>query len=185
MKATKLLKDERIIYLFLASLIVLVVYLVNPTKAAVVTRVAFATLRNVLGLIISVTIFVGLANVWIKPQGIVRLLGKESGFRGLLLSSVVGILLTGPLYIVFPLLKTFREKGARGASIATMITAWGGIRLPLIPLEIHFLGWPFFLLRNTLLFLLTIPVGILVEKTENLLEKIRRGGVQDESFISN
>lgn len=173
MKIAKLRKDERIIYLLLAALIVLIVYFVNPAKAIIVTGVALATLKNVIGIIISVMIFVGLANVWIKPQGIVKVLGKESGFKGLLFSSVVGILLTSPLYIVFPLLKFFREKGARGASIATMITAWGGIRLPLIPLEIHFLGWKFFLLRNVLLFFFTIlPMGFLVEKAETVLEKI-------------
>ncbi len=173
MNLTKLLKDERIVYLLLASLIILIIHFVNPAKAIIVTRVALTTLKNVIGIIISVMIFIGLANVWIKPQGIVNVLGKESGFKGLLFSSVIGILLTGPLYIVFPLLKSFREKGARGASIATMITAWGGIRLPLIPLEVHFLGWKFFFLRNVLLFLFTIPVGLLVEKTENALEKLK------------
>lgn len=172
MKILKVIKDERAIYLLLASIILLLSWFFSPAKAAIITKVVFTTLKNVIGIILSVMIFIGLASVWIKPQGIVNFLGKESGFKGLLLSSVVGILLTGPLYVVFPLLKTFREKGARGASIATMITAWGGIRLPLIPLEINFLGWRFFLLRNVLLFLLTIPVGILVEKAENVLEKI-------------
>lgn len=172
MKAVKLLKDERVIYLFLTGLAILTVELVNPAKASIVVGVAFTTMKNVIGIILSVMIFIGLASVWIKPQGITRFLGKESGFKGLVLSSVVGILLTGPLYVVFPLLKTFREKGARGASIATMITAWGGIRLPLIPLEIHFLGWTFFLLRNALLFLLTIPAGLLIEKIEGVLKKI-------------
>lgn len=171
MKIIRFFKNERVIYLILTGLIIIAVNMANPDKSTILIKVAFSTLKNVIGIILSVMVFVGLANVWIKPQGIINILGKESGIKSLLLSSIVGILLTGPLYVIFPLLKTFREKGARGAAIATMITSWGGIRLPLIPLEIHFLGWPFFILRNLFLFLLTIPMGILIEKVESSLQK--------------
>ncbi len=172
MKILKIIKDERVVYLLLTTLILFFIRLFQPAKAVIVIEVALTTFKNVIGIIISVMILVGLASVWLKPQGIIKFLGKESGFKGLLFASVIGILLTGPLYAVFPLLKTLREKGARGASIAAIITAWGGIRLPLIPLEIHFLGLSFFFLRNFLLFLLTIPTSLLIEKTEAFLKKI-------------
>jgi len=59
-------------------------------------------------------------------------------------------------------LKTLREKGARVGALASFITAWGG-KAPLLPLETQFLGWPFAMLRLSLVVLFAFLMGLLMD----------------------
>jgi hypothetical protein len=70
--------------------------------------------------------------------------------------------LGGSLFTIFPLLKVLREKGARVGALASFITAWGG-KAPLLPLETQFLGWPFAILRLSLVVVFALLMGILMD----------------------
>jgi uncharacterized membrane protein YraQ (UPF0718 family) len=100
--------------------------------------------------------------VWVSPQTLSKLLGKEAGWKGLLLASTVPIFIGGSLFTIFPLLKTLRNKGASIASVIAFIAAWGG-KAPLLPLEITFLGWKFSVLRICLIIPFAIVIGLLGE----------------------
>ena len=54
----------------------------------------------------------GITNLFIKPGQISGFLGGRSGIKGILLSSVAGILSMGPIYAWLPLLSVTRDKGA-------------------------------------------------------------------------
>ena len=54
---------------------------------------------------------VGLLQVWISRDIVVRLLGRDSGIKSLLLATFCGTLLIGPAYLVFPLLMEIRKQG--------------------------------------------------------------------------
>jgi hypothetical protein len=68
---------------------------------------------------------------------------------------------------MFPLLKTLRDKGASIACVMAFIAAWGG-KVPLLPLEIEFLGWRFSVLRTFLIIPFAIVMGLL---GQSILEK--------------
>ena len=156
------LKNDAFRFLFLSILIALCVYALNPGKGTIVTRTVYSTFFDVLDIIIAVSIFIGLFQVWVKPATIVKWLGKGSGLKGFILVCTFPILMGGSLFTVFPLLKTLREKGARQGAIASFITAWGG-KAPLLPLETKFLGWPFALLRLSLVVLFAFIMGFLMD----------------------
>ena len=117
---------------------------------------------SVLPLIISVFGLVGLIQVWISRDFVVRLLGKEGGLKGLIIAVICGTLLIGPAYIIFPLLMSIHRQGARWAVITIVLSAYT-VKIPMIPLEIQFLGWDFSFLRAFLTLLLAIPTGLFVE----------------------
>lgn len=48
-------------------------------------------------------------------------------------------------------------------ALASFITAWGG-KVPLLPLETKFLGWPFALLRLSLVVLFAFLMGVLMDR---------------------
>jgi len=117
---------------------------------------------SVLPIIASVFGLVGLIQVWISRDLVVRLLGKEGGFRGLLIAMACGTILIGPAYIIFPLLMSIKRQGARWAVITIVLSAYT-VKIPMIPLEIQFLGWEFSVLRAFLTLLFAIPTGLMVE----------------------
>jgi len=158
----KLLKNDAFQFLSLSVVITLFIYGLNASKGMIIAKTVYLTFFEVLDIIIAVSIFIGLFQVWVKPATIVKLLGKGSGLKGFILVCTFPILMGGSLFTVFPLLKTLKDKGARTGAIASFITAWGG-KAPLLPLETKFLGWPFALVRLGFIILFAFVMGILMD----------------------
>ncbi|HKJ04723.1 MAG TPA: permease [Geopsychrobacteraceae bacterium] len=137
-------------------------YNVSPEKAIQALQISANTLASVMLLIAAVFGLVGLLQVWISRDLIVRLLGREGGVKGLLLAALCGTLLIGPAYIIFPLLMSIHKQGARWAVITIVLSAYA-VKLQMIPIEIEFLGWPFSLGRSFLTVAFAIPTGLLIE----------------------
>ena len=123
-------------------------------------------------------IFIGLFQVWVKPQTIIKLLGKSSGLKGFVLVCTFPILMGGSLFTIFPLLKVLKEKGARIGAIASFSTAWGG-KVPLLPLGSQFLGWSFALVRLWFTILLAFVMGFLMDWVGEKTAQIK----QEKSFL--
>lgn len=162
----KLLKNDAFQFLSLSALVILVVYGLNAAKGRIIVQTVYLTFLDVLDIIVAVSIFIGLFQVWVKPATIVKWLGKGSGLRGFILVCTFPIFMGGSLFTIFPLLKTLKEKGARVGALASFITAWGG-KAPLLPLETKFLGWPFALLRLSLVVLFAFIMGVLMDRVGN------------------
>jgi uncharacterized membrane protein YraQ (UPF0718 family) len=167
----KFLKNDAFRFLLISVGITLLIYAVDAVKGMIVVRTVYLTFFDVLDIIVAVSVFIGLFQVWVKPAIIVKWLGKGSGVKGFLLVCAFPIFMGGSLFTIFPLLKMLREKGARVGALASFITAWGG-KAPLLPLETKFLGWPFALLRLSLVVLFAFVMGVLMdrvmEKTEGI-----------------
>jgi uncharacterized membrane protein YraQ (UPF0718 family) len=133
-----------------------------PERAVQALRVAGTVLLGVLPIIIAVFAAIGLLNVWVDKKAIARRLGDGSGLGTIILASLFGTVLIGPVYVVFPLLKAMREHGARWAIVGAVLTAWA-VKIPMIPLEIGFLGVRFSLARTAMVAIAAVPLGLLLE----------------------
>lgn len=135
----------------------------RPDRAFHALKSGGSILISVVLLIAAVMGLVGLVQVWISRDAVARLLGDDSGPQALIIAAVCGTLLIGPPYIIFPLLMTIRQQGARWAVVTIVLAAYA-VKLPMIPLEVGFLGWPFSLGRSCLTLLFAIPTGLIVER---------------------
>lgn len=155
---------------------VLLLYLwagwVAPERTVRALAAGGSLLLGVALLILAVMGLVGLVQVWISRDMVARLLGEEGGVRALLVAALCGTLLVGPPYVIFPLLMTVRRQGARWAVVSIVLAAYA-VKLPMIPLEVGFLGWPFSLGRSLLTLLFAIPSGLLVERLMKRGEPLR------------
>lgn len=136
---------------------------VAPERAGRALHYGSTLLLSVVLLIFAVMGLVGLVQVLISRDAVSRLLGKEGGVKALILAALCGTLLIGPPYVIFPLLMAVRKQGARWAVITIVLAAYA-VKLPMIPLEVGFLGWPFSLGRSILTLIFAIPTGLLVER---------------------
>lgn len=134
----------------------------SPERAVAALVAAVANLASVALIIISVFLALGLFSVLIDKQAIGRRLGEGSGLGAMLLAAGFGTILVGPVYAIFPLLKAFREHGARWSLIVTVLTAWA-VKIPMIPLELRFMGWQFSVSRIVLTLAAALLMGPLVE----------------------
>lgn len=137
-------------------------FVASPDRAVEALRSGAGTFFGVVPIITSVFAAIGLFNVWVDKKKVADALGKGSGFAGIVLASLVGTILVGPVYVVFPLLKTVKEHGARWAVVGAVLAAWA-VKIPMVPMEVGMLGWRFSLARIVFVALAAIPIGLLLE----------------------
>jgi len=157
----KTLKNA-LIYCGIALFLWGAVAIFSVPKAMIIGSVTYNTFAKAIKIIIAVFVIIGLIKVWVSPKQLSKFMGKEAGWKGLLLVAIVPIFIGGSLFTMFPLLHTLKQKGASIAAILTFITAWGG-KAPLLPLEIEFLGIQFAILRIFFIIPLAMIIGLLGE----------------------
>ncbi|WP_020678181.1 permease [Geopsychrobacter electrodiphilus] len=138
-------------------------WLVSPQKTLAAFQAGYHLFLSVTILIIAVFAMAGLLQTWIGREMIGRVLGREGGFKGLLLGVGCGAILIGPSFVIFPLLMSLRRLGARWAVVAIVLAAYG-LKPQMLPVEAQFLGLPFALVRGGLTLMLAIPLGLAVER---------------------
>ena len=120
------------------------------------------TLRNALLLVIAFLI-VGYVNVLSPTKLIQTWLGPASGWRGLLLAEVVGMLLPGGPYVVFPLITVLYKAGAGLGAVITLITSWSTQAFLTVTFELPFMGWRFSAIRWGLALGIPIIAGVVAQ----------------------
>ena len=90
-----------------------------------------------------------LLNLWVTPAHVSRFLGHRTGVKGILLSSIAGIVSMGPIFAWYPFLKALREKGASDFHLANFLSN-RAVKPVLLPLMIMYFGWRFSLIFTVL-----------------------------------
>ena len=143
---------------FLLVLVMLgFVSLFNQELGAGVFNITVMQLKEMLLVIPPIFVLLGLLDVWVPKQTMVRYMGKGSGLKGILLSLFIGSAAAGPLYGAFPVAAVFMKKGVTFSNVLIFIGAWSTTKIPMILFEFSALGAPFALTR----LLIDIP-GIII-----------------------
>ena len=88
-------------------------------------------------------VLLGLLDVWVPKDTMVRFMGEDSGLSGILLSFLLGSAAAGPLYGAFPVAAVFMKKGVKFSNILIFIGAWSTTKLPLLLFELASMGAKF------------------------------------------
>ena len=104
-----------------------------------------------------VFIMLGLLDVWVPKETMVKFMGEGSGLKGILLSIFIGSAAAGPLYGAFPVAAVFMKKGVKFSNILIFIGAWSTTKIPMFLFEMAALGTKFAFTR----LLVDIP-GIII-----------------------
>ncbi|MGC8758266.1 MAG: hypothetical protein ACP5QX_07505, partial [Caldisericaceae bacterium] len=124
------LKDWAIEITILAIAIVLAFF--NPSKVGSALLSATKTYLNLLLVIISVALLSSFISATIPKQTIGKIIGKQSGLKGILIGALFGTVMIGPAYMFYSFFKELRGKGASAGVIAATIGAWA-IKVAWIP----------------------------------------------------
>ena len=103
-------------------------------------------------------LLIGLFDVWIPREKIVRHVGPKSGFMGIVWVILLAMLQAGPLYAAFPVAALLWKKGCSIRNVFIYLGAFCTLKIPMLAFEIGFLGLKFSLLRT--LFSLPVFIGI-------------------------
>jgi len=135
----------------------------RPLAAAALTRSA-GFFWEVALVLPTITVLIGLFEVWVPRRLVEAHVGPGSGAHGVLLAMLLGTAAAGPLYAAFPVALSLRGKGARTANVVIFLGTWAAIKLPMVLLETSFLGFRFAMLRLALTVPGVLGVGFLTER---------------------
>lgn len=147
------------VFIALAAFSALACYLYGGTAAMA------AALKDVVDLTLTVApqlgaglIIGGLIQQFVDRDQVARLLGAQSGMRGLLLASFAGVVTPGGPFTSFPLVHALWISGADAGALVAYLAAWALIGLNrLIIWELPFMGLEFTAIR----FLASLPLPII------------------------
>jgi uncharacterized membrane protein YraQ (UPF0718 family) len=117
-----------------------------------------ATIKS-MGLIIPpIFILLGLMDIWVPCETMIKYMGEDSGGIGILLAFALGSAAAGPLYGAFPVAGVLMSKGAKFTNVLIFMGAWSTTKIPMFIFEMVNLGSKFALTR----LLIDIPGVIII-----------------------
>ena len=109
-------------------------------------------------------ILIGLFDVWFPKEMLEKHIGKESGIKGIFLVILLAMLQAGPLYGAFPVAYILYKKGASVKNIFIYLGAFSSMKIPMLGIEMGYLGIKFTILRTLISLPLFILIGYMMEK---------------------
>src|SRR5512139_3841608 len=64
-----------------------------------------------------IMIMLGLMDVWVSRESLMKYMGNNSGFLGVFLAMLIGSIAAGPMYAAFPFTAVLIKKGAKFSNI--------------------------------------------------------------------
>ena len=122
-------------------------------------------LLEMLSVVPPIFLLLGLMDVWVPKETMMKYMGKESGVRGGVFAFLLGSFSAGPLYASFPVAAAFLRKGVSLRNVFLFIGAWSTTKIPMMLFEITQLGGTFALLHFVLNLAGMILLALVMEKT--------------------
>ncbi len=129
-------------------------------------------LVQILPLLIFAFIVAGMIRVLIPQELIAKWVGAESGFRGILIGSVLGGIMPGGPYVSMPIIAGLLRTGAGIGTMVALITSWSLIAIARLPMEVGILGWKFSLIRLACVFFFPPIAGLIASKLFSSVEVV-------------
>lgn len=146
-------------YRFFVGTIVIVgiITMINKELGLKSLGIAGFSFKEMALVIPPVFMLLGLLDVWVSKETMIKYMGEGSGIKGIILSIIIGSAVAGPLYGAFPVAAVFMKKGVKFSNILVFIGAWSTTKISMFIFEMSSLGKSFAITR----LLIDIP-GIII-----------------------
>jgi uncharacterized protein len=132
----------------LAIVFAFLAYLKDPGLPVIGARNGLAMLWFVLPRLVPALILAGMLQVLVPQEVVSRHLGREGGFRGILIATAAGVLTPGGPMVTVPFLVALANSGAAIAPLVAYMTSWSLFGMQrIIAWEAPLMGWRFVVVR--------------------------------------
>lgn len=160
----KITKRYKFFIVILAVNIIMMI--VNPDLGKQSFQITKSNALEMLSIIPPIFILLGLLDVWVKRETMIKYMGENSGILGVVIAFLLGSAAAGPLYAAFPVAVVLLKKGSKLSNVLIMIGAWSTTKIPLLLFEASSMGIKFMFIR---LILDLIGITVISYTTEKLL----------------
>lgn len=154
-------------FLLIVAVIYIVTFVANyelAQEAIINTTLMLAKILPILVIVYFIMVGVNLA---VRSGKIKKYLGETSGIRGWINAIFAGILISGPPYILYPLLKELKKAGMKDSLIAVFLYN-RNVKIPFIPIMIIYFGVAYTVIISILIIVFSVFNGMLIgQATKN------------------
>ncbi|SNS52582.1 Predicted permease [Anaerovirgula multivorans] len=109
-------------------------------------------------------ICIGLLDVWVEREMLIKIMGKKSGVEGILIAFLLGLVTAVPLYALLPIAGILLKKGSKLSNVLIFLCSSTNIRIPLLLFIASSMGWKYTLLSFILNIFVVIAIAYTIEK---------------------
>ena len=161
----KFLKENKLSVVAFFLLILLWVF--SPSKGKIASISALDNIKTVGMILPPIFILIGLLDVWVPKETMVKFMGRGSGFKGGLIAVFLGTVGAGPLVVAFPIAALLIKKGARLAYVFLFLGAWTSVKLPIFMFELANFGTKFTVIHVITSLTVYLLGAVVIEKFLN------------------
>ena len=152
------------IILLIMNLVLLIVF---PTLGLKSFSLTGQNLLEMLSIIPPVFILLGLLDVWVQRETMIKWMGEKSGIKGMAIAFFLGSAAAGPLYAAFPIAGVLLKKGSKLSNVLIFIGAWSTTKIPMLLFEASSMGWKFTVTRFVVDLFGIAAIAFITEKAMN------------------
>ena len=149
---------QRYLFFLIALIVSGMIGILDPRLGSKSLNVTLFSLKEMLLILPPIFVLLGLLDVWVPRETMIRFMGEKSGMKGILLAIFLGSAAAGPLYGAFPVAAVFMKKGVKLTNVFIFLGAWSTTKIPMFLFEFSALGGKFAITR----LLVDIPGIILI-----------------------
>lgn len=158
--------------LFIIVIIIdLIIRLDNADLGTLILQNTYKNFFEMFSIIPPIFLLLGLFDVWVPRETIIRYMGEKSGITGIILGILLGSAAAGPLYAAFPVAVVMMKKGAKFSNILIFLGAWSTMKIPQILFEMSTLGMDFAITRWVVDVVGIIVMAMIIERLISPEEK--------------
>ena len=153
--------QNKILYGLVVGLLILS-FLKDKLKTQKALKKAWMSLLNILPQMLGILASVGIIIALLNPETISNIIGGSSGIFGVLVAAIIGSATLIPGFIAFPTAAILLENGAGYMQIGAFVSSLMMVGILTIPMEIKFFNKKSTILRNSLAFVFSILVAVII-----------------------
>ena len=132
-------------------------------KTRLALKKVWKAFGNILAEFLGIIIVVGIVLAFLNPEVVSKIIGKQSGWPGVLVSAMFGAITLIPGFVAFPMAAMVLQNGAGLMQIGAFVSTLMMVGVVTFPVEIKYFGKKLALWRNGLAFLFSFLVAFIIE----------------------
>ncbi|MDC7245104.1 MAG: permease [Sphaerochaetaceae bacterium] len=144
-------------------------FMKDKSKTRKALHKAWKSFENILPQFLVVLIFVAVLLTVMDSEMIMKIIGSDSGWVGVLSAAIVGAVTLIPGFVAFPTAAMLLEGGAGYMQIAAFISTLMMVGIVTLPVEMSYFGRRLTIYRNILAFVFSFLVAFIIGQVVTIL----------------
>lgn len=160
----------------------ILIFILYPTIGKKSMELTKSNIMEMLSVLPPIFILLGLLDVWVQRETMIKLMGEKSGITGVLIAFLMGSVAAGPLYAAFPVAGVLLKKGSKLSNVLILIGAWSTTKIPLLLFEASAMGLKFMITR----FIINLfGIGIIAIIIDKILSNEDKKEIYESAITMN